>query len=223
MQRNRFLVVALGTAALIVGLLWVMRPARPPESDPMVPVEDPRAPSAEGREAPLRGSTPTAPVANAGQPAGSADPARLPSAGSTGTVAPPAAPSMGTPSGGSVVAAPPALSPNARSDGGVYPLDRDGIRAAVRSGLPEMKDCYEEWLKVQPSLGGRVLVRFTIDTDDAVEGRVTKAQLVEDGGMGHLAMEGCVLSVMSGLRFEAPLNGTIDVTYPLVFASTDGG
>lgn len=86
-----------------------------------------------------------------------------------------------------------------------------------------MKECYEEWLKVQPSLGGRVVVRFTIDTDDAVEGRVSKALLVGDAGMGHLAMEGCVLSVMSALRFEPPLSGTMDVTYPLNFSPSDGG
>lgn len=108
-------------------------------------------------------------------------------------------------------------------DGSVrYKLDRDGIREAMRSGLPEIKDCYEQWLKLQPDLGGRLKVNFTIDTDDGVEGRVTSVSL-GDAGMGHVAMEGCVLSVVSGLPFEPPLNGSINVTYPFAFGASDSG
>ena len=51
------------------------------------------------------------------------------------------------------------------------------------------------------------------------DGRV---RIVEDAGMGHVPFEGCVLSVMSSMRFDAPPEGNLEVTYPLLF-SHDGG
>lgn len=110
------------------------------------------------------------------------------------------------------------------SDGGVlYPVDKEGIRTAVKAAIPEVRDCYEEWLKVQPGLGGRVKATFTIDTDDGVEGKVEGVSL-GDAGIGHFAMEGCILSAFQGLRFEAPMNGPIKVTYPLALVpGSDGG
>ena len=108
-------------------------------------------------------------------------------------------------------------------DGGVrYPLDKDGIRAAVKSAIPDVKDCYESWLAMNPALGGRLIVKLTIDTDDGVEGRVTRLSLA-DGGMGNVAFEGCALSSFSDLRFEPPLDGPMNVTYPLLFSSADAG
>jgi hypothetical protein len=42
---------------------------------------------------------------------------------------------------------------------------------------------------------------------------------IADGGMGHVAMEGCVRNVFKTMRFEAPENGEMRVTYPLQFES----
>lgn len=114
-------------------------------------------------------------------------------------------------------------TPSGAIDGGVrYPLDKDGIRAAVKSAIPDVKDCYESWLAMNPALGGRLIVKLTIDTDDGVEGRVTRLSLA-DGGMGNVAFEGCALSSFSDLRFEPPLDGPMNVTYPLLFNSADAG
>ncbi|MDP1921690.1 MAG: sigma-70 family RNA polymerase sigma factor [Myxococcales bacterium] len=114
-------------------------------------------------------------------------------------------------------------TPSGGIDGGVrYPLDKEGIRAAVKSAIPDVKDCYESWLAMNPALGGRLIVKLTIDTDDGVEGRVTRLSLA-DGGMGNVAFEGCALSSFSDLRFEPPLDGPMNVTYPLVFSSADAG
>lgn len=103
-----------------------------------------------------------------------------------------------------------------------FAIDRDGIRAAMRSAIPEVKDCYESWLPMNPGLGGKLVVTFTIDTDDAVEGRVTQIA-VADAGIGHVPLEGCILSSLSDLRFDPPLNGPINVNYPLVLSTLDGG
>ncbi|MBM4779766.1 MAG: RNA polymerase sigma factor [Archangiaceae bacterium] len=115
------------------------------------------------------------------------------------------------------------VTTNAASDGGTrFAIDREGIRAAMRSAIPEVKDCYESWLPMNPGLGGRLVVTFTIDTDDAVEGRITQIA-VGDAGIGHVPLEGCILSSLSDLRFDPPLNGPINVNYPLVLSTLDGG
>ncbi len=138
--------------------------------------------------------------------------------------APVVEPSRATPV--SPLAAPAITSPATPSggiDGGVrFPLDKEGIRAAVKSAIPDVKDCYESWLAMNPALGGRLVVKLTIDTDDGVEGRVTRLSLA-DGGIGNVAFEGCALSSFSDLRFEPPLDGPMNVTYPLVFSSADAG
>ena len=125
-------------------------------------------------------------------------------------------------------APPPPLPPGAGSlapDGGArYGITKDGIRAAVQAGVPEIKECYEQWLRLQPTLGGKLKVTFTIDTDDGVEGKVSKVSL-GDAGIGHAMMEGCILQVFEDLRFEPPLGGKVDVAYPIILANTalDGG
>lgn len=110
------------------------------------------------------------------------------------------------------------------ADGGVrFTLDKDGIRAAMRSALPEIRECYESWLGLHPTLGGKLVVTLTIDTDDGVEGRISRIAPLDGGvGLGNRTMEGCVLASLADLRFDPPLAGPIDVTYPLFFSS-DGG
>jgi hypothetical protein len=102
-------------------------------------------------------------------------------------------------------------------DGGkLHPFDKEGLDSAMQSAMPEIDRCYEDWLKAQPTLGGRMKVQFTIGTDDGVEGQVSSVSVV-DAGVGNIAFEGCVLSVISALRFQPPLDGERTVTYPLAF------
>jgi len=104
-------------------------------------------------------------------------------------------------------------------DGGApHRFDRAGLDEAMRSAMPEIDLCYEEWLKIQPTLGGRMNVRFTINTDDGVEGQVSHVS-VGAVGINKIAFEGCILSVISALRFEPPLDGEMTVSYPLAFVA----
>jgi hypothetical protein len=102
-----------------------------------------------------------------------------------------------------------------------FPLSRDGIRGAIGAKIPEVKECYEEWLKQNPKLAGRMVVGFTISADDAGTGGVSKVAVI-DGGLGHALMEGCVLNSFHDLRFEAP-DGELTVHYPLAFSSDEDG
>ncbi len=104
-------------------------------------------------------------------------------------------------------------------DAGVrFPLSAQGIKAAVQDAKPDLQQCYEEWTKLSPSLQGHLKIGFRISDGGVVD----RVRLVEDAGMGNTAFEGCVLSVMSDLRFDPPESGDLEVTYPIAF-STDGG
>lgn len=109
-------------------------------------------------------------------------------------------------------------------DGGTrFELGREGLRSAMASGVEEIRRCYEDWLKMDPGLAGTLRVRFSIDSEDGIEGKVISVSLVGDAGMGNVAMEGCVMSVVSDLRFEPPVEGPLNVTYPYVFLQSDAG
>lgn len=118
----------------------------------------------------------------------------------------------------------PSTEPGVAPDGGVpFPLNKDGIKSAVREKVPELRDCYDAWLQADPGLAGRIKVSFTIEEDPETGlGHVTEIGVM-DGGIDHLALQGCVLNVFQGLSFEAPENGPLKVNYPLNFSSGDGG
>lgn len=66
-----------------------------------------------------------------------------------------------------------------------------------------------------------VPIGFRIAARGGADAVVDEVHLTGDAGMGNIAFEGCVLPVMSSLRFDAPPEGVILVTYPLTF-SNDG-
>ena len=86
--------------------------------------------------------------------------------------------------------------------------------------LPAIKECYEGWLQQNPALAGKMKVEFTIAEIPGRDRAKIMQVVVADGGIGHLAMEGCVRNVFKGMRFEAPRGGEMRVTYPLSFEAT---
>jgi hypothetical protein len=74
-----------------------------------------------------------------------------------------------------------------------YPLDRTGISQAVKSILPDIKDCYEQWLKINPGIGGAMKVNVSIDIDpeDPSKGKVVDAMVL----LAHLLQRFACLSV----------------------------
>lgn len=118
---------------------------------------------------------------------------------------------------------------NGTTDAGlqIFTPDSSGIRSAVREKIPEIKDCYESWLKMSPKLAGKLTFSFAIlstDTDGGLDpsglARVGEVTL-RDSTMRHPFMEGCVADVFSELRFQRPEGGRMDVTYPLAFSADD--
>jgi hypothetical protein len=105
-------------------------------------------------------------------------------------------------------------------DGGpLHALTREGIQKAVQEELPGIRECYEGWLQQNPALAGKMKVEFTIvEIPGRDRAKIIRVE-VADGGMGHLAMEGCVRNVFKGMRFEAPKGGELRVVYPIQFAA----
>ncbi|MFO0594027.1 MAG: AgmX/PglI C-terminal domain-containing protein [Myxococcaceae bacterium] len=102
-----------------------------------------------------------------------------------------------------------------------HPASAAGIREAMKEVMPDLRDCYDGWVRQQPQLAGRVVVGFAVGSDDAGAGSVQDLSII-DGGLGHALLEGCVLNVMQGLSFEQPDgDGKLEVHYPLVFSSGD--
>ena len=88
--------------------------------------------------------------------------------------------------------------------------------------LHQLSECYETWLTMQPDLDGEMDVVFTIvPSEDGQSGKVTEVD-VQDSSLDHVFMEGCILRTFEQLQFEAPEDGAVDVTYPLVFARASG-
>ncbi|HEY8088577.1 MAG TPA: AgmX/PglI C-terminal domain-containing protein [Polyangiaceae bacterium] len=103
-----------------------------------------------------------------------------------------------------------------RESGGVNVNGRlppEIIQRIVRQHFGQYTFCYQNGLKTNPSLTGRVTVKFAIGRDGAV-------QVAADGGsdIPDRAVTQCVVSAFSGLSFPPPEGGIVTVVYPLMFS-----
>jgi TonB family protein len=91
-------------------------------------------------------------------------------------------------------------------------LDKEIIRRIIRFHINEVKFCYERQLARNPALGGRVVVKFTIDET----GRVVSSSLGETT-MNSAPVETCVVTAVRRWEFPRPAGGGIvNVAYPFV-------
>ena len=93
-------------------------------------------------------------------------------------------------------------------------LDREIIQRVVRQHRREVRDCYSEVLERDPDLGGRVIVRFTIDPS----GTVASAG-IQESDLDNDDVEDCLLRRIERWRFPEPSTpGLVHVTYPFIFS-----
>jgi hypothetical protein len=95
-------------------------------------------------------------------------------------------------------------------------LPPEVIQRIVRQNFGRFRLCYEDGLRRNPRLVGRISVRFTIGRDGSVTG-------AGNGGsdMPDQAVTDCVARSFVGLSFPSPESGTVTVVYPIMF-SHDG-
>lgn len=99
--------------------------------------------------------------------------------------------------------------------GGEGELDAGRVAAVIRSQIGGIRSCYERALRNNPTLAGRLDVRFTIGT----AGRVTS---ISSSGLNQAPDVGsCVTARIRGLVFPPPTGGAVDFSFPFNF--TPGG
>jgi hypothetical protein len=105
---------------------------------------------------------------------------------------------------------PPAVRQGAVTVNGRLPPEV--IQRIVRQNNGRFRLCYENGLRSDPKLAGRVTVRFVI-------GRKGEVASAEDGGsdLPDKATVSCVVRAFSALTFPEPEGGIVTVTYPVVF------
>ncbi len=87
------------------------------------------------------------------------------------------------------------------------------IQRIVRQNFGRFRLCYENGLRSNPNLQGRVAVRFVIDRSGAVSSTSNGGSDLPDS-----SVVSCVVRSFSGLSFPQPENGIVSVTYPISFS-----
>lgn len=93
-------------------------------------------------------------------------------------------------------------------------LPAEVIQRIVRQNYGRFRSCYEIGLRSNPSLQGRVAVRFVIGRDGSVSN-------VSNGGsdLPDQTVVQCVVRAYYGLSFPQPENGIVTVIYPIMFSA----
>ncbi len=92
-------------------------------------------------------------------------------------------------------------------------VDREKLAAYVRGRKSAIQQCYEKELKRNPTLKGKVVVRFTISTS----GRAIEID-IEENTLGNEAVAACIKTVIRGWVFPFKPPSDVPVAYPFVFA-----
>lgn len=92
-------------------------------------------------------------------------------------------------------------------------LSREVIRRVIRRHINRVRHCYERQLQSEPSLEGRLTIRFTIAATGNIQSATAAADTLHSG-----AVQSCVVQVVRSMRFPAPNGGGIVVvSYPFIF------
>lgn len=92
-------------------------------------------------------------------------------------------------------------------------LPPEVIQSVVRSNMGRFRACYEQSLRPQPSLQGRVTTKFAIARDGTVPFAVDAGSDVPDA-----ALIACIGRAFESLSFPRPEGGVATVVYPLILA-----
>ncbi len=89
--------------------------------------------------------------------------------------------------------------------------DRTAIARFVKARMRSIQNCYERELKKNPTLKGKIVVRFTINET----GKVTEFE-IEEETIGNSTVVACIRSTIRGWRFPIKDN-ECPVAYPFIF------
>ncbi len=95
-------------------------------------------------------------------------------------------------------------------------LPAEVIQRIVRQNFGRFRLCYENGLRTNPNLQGRVSVKFVIDRSGAVSTASDAGSDLPDQGV-----VGCVVRGYGNLSFPQPEGGIVTVVYPITFNPGD--
>jgi hypothetical protein len=116
--------------------------------------------------------------------------------------------------GGSHSSNPPKVRMGATTVNGRLPPEV--IQRIVRQNFGRFRLCYENGLRNNPNLEGRVSVRFEIGRDGNVSSTGNGGSDLPDAGVVS-----CVQRAFSGLSFPQPEGGIVTVVFPVMFSPGD--
>lgn len=93
-------------------------------------------------------------------------------------------------------------------------VEQGKLGAFVRARIGLIKACYENQLKRNPNLRGKIRIRFTI----LETGGLTDVVVIENS-LGSPEVASCILGTMRGWRTPFRPSGTVTVEYPFVFTA----
>lgn len=93
-------------------------------------------------------------------------------------------------------------------------LPPEVVQRIVRQNFGRFRLCYENGLRLNPTLGGTVAVKFVIGKDGAVR----TFALDPSTTMADKGVSACVVRAIGQLSFPQPESGEVTVVYPIVFA-----
>lgn len=98
-------------------------------------------------------------------------------------------------------------------------LDLDMVSDVIRRNMGQIRFCYEQGLQLDPSLAGRVGVRFVISGSGQV-----KLADVENTTLNSKQIEECIVMRLKSWKFPLPDGGVdVKVSYPFSFKRTGNG
>jgi hypothetical protein len=92
-------------------------------------------------------------------------------------------------------------------------LPPEVVQRIVRQNFGRFRLCYENGLRNNPNLQGRVAVRFVVGRDGAVSNVGNGGSDMPDGGVVS-----CVVRAFYGLSFPEPERGIVTIVYPIMFS-----
>lgn len=93
------------------------------------------------------------------------------------------------------------------------PLPPEVVQRIVRQNFGRFRLCYDSGLRNNPSLGGRVSVRFLIGRNGEITQVANAGSTVPDE-----SVVACVQRAFHGISFPQPEGATVSVVYPIMFS-----
>jgi TonB family protein len=98
--------------------------------------------------------------------------------------------------------------------GGAGEFDSNLVVSTIKTRIRAIQMCYEQQLRRNPTLAGKVTIEFTIQP----RGNVTDVH-VKENSTNDPAVATCVANTVGGFRFNpGPQGGSVTYSYPFVFA-----